>query len=145
MTKFDDFMKIALLEAKKSPPDVPIGAVIVKNSEIIAVAHNEKEAQNDISAHAEILALKKASKILGGWRLCDCELYVTLEPCPMCATAIINSRISEVHFGAYDNLYGALGTVIDLRSVFNSKMKVTGGIMEKECSYLLRNFWRKNE
>lgn len=138
-------MRLAIEEAKKSGIDVPIGAVVVKDDEILAVASNKKELNNDVSAHAEIIALKKAAQKTGDWRLAGGKLYVTLEPCPMCATAIINSRISEVFFGAYDNLYGALGSVLDLRKVFNSKLNVKGGILEDECSLLLREFWRKNE
>ena len=140
----NDFMSIALEEAKNSLNDVPVGAVIVKDSEIIAKAHNRKEELNDVTAHAEILAIKEAENKLGNWRLDGAKLYVTLEPCPMCASAIINSRISEVYFGATDILYGALGGAIDLRKIFNSKLKVKGGIMEEECAQLLKNFWRKN-
>ena len=139
------YMRLAIEEAKKSGIDVPIGAVVVKNGEILSIASNKKELNNDVSAHAEIIALKEAAQKTGDWRLTECKLYVTLEPCPMCATAIINSRVSEVFFGAYDNLYGALGSVLDLRKVFNSKLNVQGGILEDECSLLLREFWRKNE
>ena len=144
MKTLDVYMLQAINEAKKSGVDVPVGAVIIKNDEIIAVAHNEKEERNDISAHAEILALKLAAQKLGNWRLNDCKLFVTLEPCPMCAAAIINSRISEVYFGAYDVLYGALGSALDLRKVFNSSLVVKGGILEEECAVLLKNFWRKD-
>ena len=140
----NNFMQIAISEAKDSGSDVPVGAVIIKDGEILAKAHNKKEALNDITAHAEILAIKEAEKKLGNWRLEGAAMYVTLEPCPMCASAIINSRISEVYFGANDNLYGALGGVMDLRKIFNSKLKVKGGIMEEECSELLKNFWRNN-
>ena len=139
------YMRLAIEEAKKSGIDVPIGAVVVKDGEILAVASNKKELNNDVSAHAEIIALKEAAQKTGDWRLAECKLYVTLEPCPMCATAIINSRVSDVFFGASDNLYGALGSVLDLRKVFNSKLNVQGGILEDECSLLLREFWRKNE
>lgn len=138
------FMNLAISEAQKSQKDVPVGAVIVKNNEIISFAHNEKELKNDVCAHAEILAIKLASEKLKNWRLNGCELYVTLEPCPMCASAIINSRIDTVYFGAYDNLYGALGSSIDLRKTYNSKLKVYGGIKEEECSVLLKEFWKNN-
>ncbi len=140
-----DFMRGALSVAKQSGNDVPVGAVIVENGEIIAQAHNLKEELNDVTAHAEILAIKKATTKKGNWRLENCSMYVTLEPCPMCASAIINSRLKEVYFGAYDNVYGALGSVLDLRKTFNSKLKVTGGILEKEAAELLKNFWRENE
>lgn len=139
------FMKEALKLAKTAGDDIPVGAVIVEDGEIIALACNQKELLQDVSAHAEILALKEAAKKKNNWRLDNCVLYVTLEPCPMCATAIINSRIKEVCFGAYDNLYGALGSVLDLRKEFNSKLIVHGGILEDECSDLLKKFWRKNE
>ena len=142
---FDNkFMSKAIDLAKKSDRDVPIACLIVENGQIIAQACNQKELLNDVSAHAEILAIKKAASLKNNWRLDNCELYVTLEPCPMCATAIINSRISKVYFGAYDNLYGALGSVLDLREVFHSKLEVLGGINEQECSDLLKNCWRKN-
>lgn len=144
MLSHNDFMQIALGEAKCAATDIPVGALITKNGEIIAKAHNQKEKSNDVTAHAEILAIKEAAQRLNNWRLDECIMYVTLEPCPMCATAIINSRISEVYFGAYDSLYGALGSKLDLRTIFNSKLKVTGGIMEEDCSVLLKNFWRKN-
>ena len=142
--KHNEFMQIAIKAAQKSCNDVPVGAIIIKDGQIISKACNKKEKTNDISAHAEILALKKAAKILNNWRLEGCIMYVTLEPCPMCAAAIINSRISEVYFGANDTLYGALGSAIDLRKLFNSKLKVKGGILEKECEDLLKNFWRKD-
>ena len=96
---------------------------------------------NDVTAHAEILAIREAEQKLGRWRLDDCEMYVTLEPCPMCAWAIINSRIKTVYFGAFDHNYGALGSKIDLRKLANSKLKVYGGIMEKECNEILQKFF----
>jgi len=140
----ESYLKKAVKLAKQSGKDVPVGAIIVKDGKIIAQSFNKKEKENDVTAHAEILAIRDAEKILNNWHLDGCIMYVTLEPCPMCASAIINSRISEVYFGAYDNLYGALGSVIDMRNVFNSKLKVTGGIREEECSELLKNFWRNN-
>jgi len=140
----DKFMHIAIEEAQKSEEDVPVGAVIVCDNQIITRAHNEKEKNNDVTAHAEILAIKAAEQHNGNWRLENCVMYVTLEPCPMCASAIISSRINRVYFGAYDNLYGALGSKLDLRNVYNSKLEVRGGILENECSELLKNFWRRN-
>ncbi len=139
-----DFMQLAIEVAMNSEQDVPIGAVIVENGEVIAKAHNLKEKLNDVTAHAEILAIKEAAQKKGNWRLENCTMYVTLEPCPMCATAIINSRIKEVYFGAYDNAYGALGSILDLRKTFNSKLNVKGGILEKEAAELLKKFWREN-
>lgn len=139
----NNFMQEAINLAKNSGADVPVGALIVKNGEIIASSCNEKEKTNDITAHAEILAIKQASKKLNNWRLDECELYVTLEPCPMCAWAILQSRIKSVHFGSYDKQYGALGSVIDLREQTNSKLKVYGGILEEKCDNMLEDFWQK--
>lgn len=121
--------------------EIPIAAIIVKNGEIIATATNKKEAQNDVTAHAEILAIREAEEKLGNWRLEGCELYVNLEPCPMCAWAIIQSRISRVYFGSYDRNYGALGSVIDLRKLLNSNLEVYGGMMEEECNKILEDYF----
>lgn len=137
-----DFMQEAINIAKNSEKDLPIGAVLVKNGEIISKAHNEKELQKDVTAHAEMLVIQKAQEILGTTILSDCELYVTLEPCPMCSWAILNSRISKVFFGAYDTIYGALGSATDLRKFLNSKTEVIGGIKEEECSTLLKNYFK---
>ncbi len=113
-------MQQAIEIAKESGADVPVGALIIKDGKIIASAHNEREKLNDPSAHAEILAIRQAANSLNNWRLDDCELYVTLEPCPMCAWAIIQSRIKTVYFGSFDSQYGALGSVLDLRKLGNS-------------------------
>jgi len=134
-------MQKAINMAKNSGADVPVGALIIKNGEIIACACNEREKTNDISAHAEILAIRKAESVLNNWRLDDCELYVTLEPCPMCAWAILQSRIKTVYFGSYDTQYGAFGSALDLREQANSKLKVYGGICEKECDNVIDTFW----
>ncbi len=136
-------MRRAIDLAKKANGEIPVGAIIVKDGEILAETFNQKEVLNDVTAHAEILAIREAEKKLGRWRLDDCEMYVTLEPCPMCAWAIINSRIKTVYFGAYDHNYGALGSAIDLRKLANSKLKVYGGIMEKECTEVLDEFFDK--
>lgn len=137
-----NFMQEAINISQKSGADVPVGALIVKNNEIIASACNTKEKTNDISAHAEILAIREASKVLNNWRLDECELYVTLEPCPMCAWAILQSRIKAVYFGSYDRQYGALGSALDLRAQNNSKLKVYGGIMGDKCDKILEDFWQ---
>ena len=137
-----NFMKFAIEEAKKSDNDIPVGAVVVYNGEIIASAHNEREKLNDISAHAEILALKKASKVLNNWRLDDCEIYVTLEPCPMCGWAILQSRVKSVYFGCYDMNYGSFTSKIDLRTLSSNKINIYGGIEEQECDKLLKIFFK---
>lgn len=139
----NNFMQEAINVAKDSGADVPVGAVIVKNGTLIASACNEREKTNDISAHAEILAIRRAESVLNNWRLDDCELYVTLEPCPMCAWAILQSRIKTVYFGSYDTQYGALGSVLDLREQANSKLKVYGGILENECDNMIEGFWQE--
>lgn len=137
----NNFMQQAINVAKKSGADVPVGALIVKNGTLIASACNEREKTNDISAHAEILAIRRAESALNNWRLDDCELYVTLEPCPMCAWAILQSRIKTVYFGSYDTQYGAFGSVLDLREQANSKLKIYGGILEEECNKIISEFW----
>lgn len=139
----NNFMQKAINVAKDSGADVPVGAVIIKNGKIIASACNEREKNNDISAHAEILAIRRAESALNNWRLDDCELYVTLEPCPMCAWAILQSRIKVVYFGSYDTQYGALGSVLDLRKLANSNLKIYSGIMEEECNNIIKTFWIK--
>lgn len=137
------FMEKAIELAKQVEKDVPVSAVIVRNGEIIAFAQNERELDNDVTSHAEILAIRKAEKVLNNWRLDDCEMYVTLEPCPMCAWAILQSRIKTVYFGSFDKNYGAFGSAIDLREHANSKLKVYGGIMEEECDKILEEFFKK--
>lgn len=136
-------MKRAINEALKSSDDIPVGAIIVKDGEIISKAFNTKEKEKDVTCHAEISAIRQAEKYLKNWRLDNCEMYVTLEPCPMCAWAIISSRVNTVYFGSYDRMYGALGTVVDLRKLANSKLKVYGGIMEEECDNMLKNYFDK--
>ncbi len=125
--------------------EVPIGAVIVKDGEIIARAHNKKETKDCAVAHAEIIAIQQAVKKVGNWRLHGCDIYVTLEPCPMCAGALINSRIDGIYFGAYDPKAGCCGTLYNLPEDerFNHRCKVQGGIMEKECAELLSNYFKQ--
>ncbi len=142
------FMKEALRLAKMAQDvdDVPVGAVVVKDGEIIGKGFNMREKEGDPTAHAEIVALRDAAKTLGTWRLDGCEIYVTLEPCPMCAGAIINSRIATVIFGAYDKKAGccSFDSVTDLFSLpFNHKPEVYGGICEEETAELLTDFFKK--
>lgn len=144
MTQYEYFMKFALDNAKiaELQGEVPVGAIIVKDSRIISQGQNRRERGKNALYHAEIEAINSACKLLGGWRLYDCEIFVTLEPCPMCTGAIINSRIKRVVFGAYDKKSGACGSVINLFNYpFNHKPQVVGGIMEKDCSNILSNFF----
>ena len=135
-------MHRAIIEAKKCINDVPVGAIILKDGDIIASAHNLKEKSNDVTAHAEILAIQNAQKKLGTWHLSECEMYVTLEPCPMCGWAILQSRIKTLYFGSYDNLYGAF-SVLNLNKIANSKINIYGGILENECDIILKTFFEK--
>ena len=147
MSKLDiKFMKRAITCAKRaaSRDEVPVGAVIVMDGVIIATGSNMRERAADAAAHAELIAIRRACKKLGRWRLSDCDLYVTLEPCPMCAGAAINARLRRVVFGAYDAKAGALGTVVDLNSYgLNHMLQVQGGILEEQCAFLLSDFFRK--
>lgn len=136
-------MKRAVELAKKAVGEIPVGALIIKDGEVIAETFNQKETTQDVTAHAEILAIREAEQKLGRWRLDDCEMYVTLEPCPMCAWAIVSARIKAVYFGSYDKNYGALGSVLDVRKLANSKMKVYGGIMEEECDKILKDYFKE--
>ena len=141
----DKFMLEAINEAEQASNEgeVPVGAVIVQNGEIIARARNNREATADATGHAELLAIREACRVLGGWHLESCELYVTLEPCPMCMGAIINSRLGKVIYGAKDAKAGACGSVIDLRSYpLNHKPQVESGFMKEECAALLTDFFK---
>ena len=141
----NEFMKRALENAKMAfeAGDVPVGAVIVKDNEIIAEAFNEREAGQSATAHAEILAIERACKKLGRWRLSDCEMYVTLEPCPMCAGALINARIGRVVYGAKDAKAGACGSVINVDAYpLNHRLRATSGVLEQECAALLSVFFK---
>jgi len=133
----------AIEEAKKCNIDVPIGCVIKKDGKIIASAHNLREQNNDVIAHAELLAITEAQKKIKSSRLNNCEMYVTLEPCPMCAWAIVQSGISALYFGSYNKQYGAMGSVINLPKLANSKINVYAGIEEEICDKILEDFWKK--
>lgn len=146
MENHDKYMDLAIDEAKKTADydDVPIGAVIVKNGEIIARGYNRREADGDATAHAEIVAIRDACKVLGGWHLDSCEIYVTLEPCPMCMGAIVNSRMKKVVFGAKDAKAGACGSVFNFNSYpLNHKPEIVSGVMENEGRELLSEFFAK--
>ena len=147
MNEKELFMIEALKEAKKAYKklEIPVGAVIVKDGEIIARAHNQKETKLDTTKHAEMVAIQKASKKLGQWRLLDCEMYVTLEPCTMCAGAIINSRIKKIYIGTSDEKTGAVGSVFNLFDdyTFNHKVEYEKGILQKECEELLKKFFKE--
>ena len=138
-------MKMAYNEAKKAfdKEEIPVGCVIVKDNIVIAKAYNLREIKNQVMAHAEMLAITKANKKLGSWRLDDCDIYVTLEPCPMCLGAIIQARIKNLYFGAYDKKGGACGSVVNLANYpFNHKVNVVGGIYGDECSKLISDFFK---
>ena len=143
MTREERFMTAALEFARKAQEigEVPIGAVVVKGDEIVGTGYNRRETGKNALHHAEIEAMNNACKALGGWRLWQCELYVTLEPCPMCAGAIINARIPAVYFGAYDKKAGSCGSVVNLFELpYNHKPNCTGGILEAECGSILTDF-----
>ncbi|MBR3697308.1 MAG: tRNA adenosine(34) deaminase TadA [Clostridia bacterium] len=142
----NDYMKEALKEANKAyiKEEVPVGAIIVKDGNIIAKAHNLKETKKSSICHAEILAIQKACKKLDTWRLINCDMYVTLEPCPMCTGALINSRIRKVYIGTNDKKTGACGSKINLLEdvVFNHKVEIEREIMQQECEQLLKKFFK---
>lgn len=143
-----EYMKMALKLARQAfeIDEVPVGAIVVKKStgEIVGRGFNRRETDKNPLAHAEIAAIKEASERLGGWRLIDCEMFVTLEPCPMCCGAIINSRIERVVFGAYDHKSGSVQSVFNMFELpFNHKPEIVSGVFEKECSEILSEFFLK--
>ena len=142
----EKFMSEAILLAKEAATDdeAPIGAVIVRDGIIVGRGRNRREKDKNALGHAEIEAINDACKTLGGWRLISCTMYVTLEPCPMCTGAIINSRIERVVFGAYDKKAGSCGSLINLFDLpYNHKPLLSGGFMEEECAHLLSDFFKK--
>lgn len=144
----EDYMRLAIAEALKgaeSSDEVPVGAVVVRDGEVIALAHNLKESKNCAVFHAEIVAIMKACEIIGNWYLDDCEMYVTLEPCPMCAGAMVNSRIKRLYFGASDPKSGACGSLMALNDDdrLNYKFNAQGGILSEECAELLSDFFKR--
>jgi len=147
MTREEKYMKEALHQAKKAQliGEVPIGCVIVYQDRIIGRGYNRRMKDKTALAHAEITAIRKANKIIGDWRLDDCEIYITLEPCPMCAGAIVQSRIADVYIGAMNPKAGCAGSILNLleEQRFNHRCRVRTGILEEECSELLVSFFRQ--
>ena len=143
----EDYMKMALKEAKKAynELEIPVGAIIVKDGVIIAKAHNEKEKRKDSTKHAEILAIQRACKKLNTWRLYDCDMYVTLEPCSMCAGALIQSRMRKVYIGTMDEKTGSCGSVLNLLEdyKFNHVVSYEYGICKDECEKILKDFFKE--
>lgn len=146
MNEHEIYMAEALKLAREAglEDEIPVGAVIIHNGDIISAGRNRRETSQNALAHAEIEAINKACLLLGQWRLNECSLYVTLEPCHMCMGAIINARVREVFFGAYDLKAGCCGSVINFNDLsFNHKPSITGGILNKECSEILSGFFRE--
>jgi len=144
-TKNEQLMLKALKQAKFAfdKGEAAVGAIVVKDGQIISRGYNQKEAKHDVTSHAEIEAIRKAAKKLGTWRLDGCDMYVTLEPCPMCAGAIIQSRIRTLYIGAMDNRAGAAGSVVDLFRVqqFNHRVDVVIGVLHEQCGEILKKFF----
>lgn len=147
LTEDEKYMKQALRLAKKAMDsgDVPIGCIIVYDGKIIARGYNRRNKEKQSLAHAELIAIRKASKVIGDWRLEECKMYVTLEPCQMCAGAIVQARIPEVVIGCMNPKAGCAGSIINLLDMqeFNHQVKVTRGVLEEECSVLLKNFFKE--
>ncbi len=143
----EKFMLRAIELAKRSADadEVPVGAVVVKDGVIVAESENRKERDNSATSHAEMLALKKASETVGNWWLEDCDVYVTLEPCAMCAMAMVLSRVRAVYFGAYDEKTGACGSKINIfqDGLFNHTVEVEGGVLQEECSAIVSDFFKR--
>ncbi len=143
----NDYMELAFREAEKAyeSGEIPVGAIIVKDGTIIGKGYNQREMLKDPTAHAEMIAISSAADSLESWRLEACTLYVTLEPCPMCAGAILNARLSKVVFGAYDNAAGMCGSVDNLcdQNLLNHRATIVGGVLEDKCQGLLNTFFQK--
>ncbi|MCM1566010.1 MAG: tRNA adenosine(34) deaminase TadA [Dehalobacter sp. 4CP] len=145
--KHEDWMRLALDQAQKAYDcnEIPVGALVIVNQQILSVAFNEKEQKQDPTGHAEILAIRRAAEAMGHWRLTDATLYVTLEPCPMCAGAILQARLKHLVYGATDAKGGAVESVMNVlnRNCWNHKVEVTAGVLEEECSVLLKQYFRE--
>lgn len=146
MTRDEKYMLLAIEQAKKAAEigEVPVGAVVVYKDTVIATAYNRRENDKCATSHAELKAIESACEARGGWRLFDCELYVTLEPCVMCAGAAVNARLDRIVYGASDVRFGALGSALDVMSVpLNHKYEVVGGVLKDECKALLTDFFKE--
>jgi tRNA(adenine34) deaminase len=147
MSSDQEYMSLALLQATEAAAagEVPIGAVLVKDGVVLVADRNRREELKDACAHAEILVIRRGGELLGGWRLPGCTLYVTLEPCPMCAGAMVQARLHRLVFGAYDPKAGAAGTLYDVvrDERLNHRLEVKGGVLEEECAALLQQFFRE--
>ncbi|MGX8701231.1 tRNA adenosine(34) deaminase TadA [Caproiciproducens sp.] len=146
MDREERFMRLALALAREAAREgeVPVGAVIVKDGEVVATGRNRRESGKNALCHAELEAIDRACRLLGGWRLWQCELFVTLEPCPMCAGAIINARIPRVVYGARDPKAGSCGSVVNLFELpYNHSPELVGGVLADECALLLTDFFQK--
>ena len=145
MNRHEEYMKTALSLAQEAGEhgEIPVGAIVVVNGEIVAQGRNEKEMRSDATAHAEILALQRAAKKVGHWRLSDATMYVTLEPCSMCAGAMVQARLGNLVYGAYDPRAGAAGSVVDLldHPAFNHRVIVKSGVLADECGQILKEFF----
>lgn len=142
----EKFMRAALEEARKAYDigEIPVGAVVVRDGEIVGRGHNLRETEKNALRHAELIAINEACGNLGGWRLWQCELYVTLEPCPMCAGAIINSRIKRIVFGAFDSKAGSCASVVNLFELpYNHKPELVSGVLREECADIMSGFFRE--
>ncbi|UFT99458.1 tRNA adenosine(34) deaminase TadA [Radiobacillus kanasensis] len=141
------FMQLALDEARKASAkgEAPIGAVIVHDRSVIATGFNQREVDQTTASHAEMIVIERANQVIGSWRLEECTLYVTLEPCPMCAGTIVQARIPKVVFGAYDPKAGCAGSIMNLLEEprFNHRAEVVGGVLQKECGEVLRQFFKE--
>ncbi|NLG67432.1 MAG: tRNA adenosine(34) deaminase TadA [Actinobacteria bacterium] len=145
MRNDEHFMRLALREAERAAThlDVPVGAVLVQGDRVLAVAGNERELRRDPTAHAEMLVIREAAAVLGGWRIPDATIYVTLEPCAMCAGALVLARVDRLVYGAADPKTGAAGSVLDLvrHPAFNHRLQVTSGVLADECADMLQRFF----
>ena len=138
-----ELMNLIIKEAGKQTLDIPVSALIVKGDKILSVQSNKKEELQDSTLHAEIMAIQEASKVLKNWRLDDCDMYVTLEPCPMCLWAIISSRIKNLYFGSFDYKSGGISTGLNLKQLADSKLNIEGGKEEEKCDKILKEYFKK--